>query len=80
MSTSAWLRRLIKESLSVTNHVGGEELVLAEVLALRAIVINLLYLIGTNSPLTQEAVTNVIASADNDKLSRALAHLTNKEI
>jgi hypothetical protein len=48
-------------------------------LALRAIAINLLFTIGTSSPLTQEAVAKVIASADNDKLAWALAQLTTKE-
>ena len=79
MSPSAWLRKLVIESNPKATQVSGEQVLLAEMLALRAIAINLLFTIGTISPLTQEAVAKVIASADNDKLAWALAQLTTKE-
>jgi hypothetical protein len=70
---------LVIESNPKATQVSGEQVLLAEMLALRAIAINLLFTIGTSSPLTQEAVAKVIASADNDKLAWALAQLTTKE-
>jgi hypothetical protein len=51
------------------------EVVLGEILALRKIVINLVYGRGAGQPLSEEHVRELIESADADKISKAAERL-----
>jgi hypothetical protein len=52
---------------------------LGEVLALRTILINLLFSLGSGKPVTPEAMQELIARADGDKSRRAAERLWAQE-
>ncbi len=51
-------------------------MLLGEVLALRTILINLLFSLTNGQPVTPEAMRELIARADGDKARRAMERLT----
>ncbi len=55
---------------------GEDEVLLGEVLALRTILINLLFSLTNGQPVTPEAMRELIARADGDKARRAMERLT----
>ena len=54
----------------------GDEVLLGELLALRAILINLLFSLGKGERLTAEAMKELIERADRDKANRAAGRRT----
>ena len=67
LTLSEWVRT---ELLAIREDDGAEVL-LGELLALRAILINLLFSLGKGERLTAEAMKELIERADRDKVNRA---------
>jgi len=78
-TVSTWLRELILDALQDEKYAKGEHVLLAEILALRAITVNLLFAIGANTTFTQQTVNSIMDAADRNKLTRAIARTTSKK-
>ena len=76
LSTSVWVR---EQLLALTNRRPVEEIVVAEILALRTIVLNLQFAHLRGDGLTTESVQQLIDRADHDKLRRARTRLGSTE-
>ncbi len=77
-SFSEWARETL---LGAARGVGADpaaEATLGEVLALRAVLLNLLYASNQERPLTQEEMQALIARADREKTGRAAQVLQEK--
>jgi hypothetical protein len=72
LTLSEWVRA----ELLGTNKDEGDEVLLGELLALRAILINLLFSLGKGERLTAEAMRELIERADRDKVNRAVGRRT----
>ena len=72
LTLSEWVRA---ELLDTKKHE-GDEFLLGELLALRAILINLLFSLGKGERLTAEAMKELIERADRDKANRAAGRRT----
>ena len=75
LSVSEWFREVV---LAATNHSHGspsEQTVLAEVIALRTIVVNLIYAFTGDGKVTKERMAAFIERADKTKLKRAMEFL-----
>ena len=72
LTLSEWVRAELLEA-----HDGAaDEVLLGEVLALRTILMNLLFSIGKGEPTTPEQMQALIERADKDKMRRAMERLT----
>ena len=69
---SEWARDVL---LKATKPNSGEQTVLAEVLALRTILLNVHFAVSQGQTLTAEEMQQLIALADQDKLSKARQRL-----
>ena len=69
---SEWARDVL---LKATKPNSGEQTVLAEVLALRTILLNVHFAVSQGQTLTAEEMQQLIARADQDKLSKARQRL-----
>ena len=69
---SEWARDVL---LKATNPNAGEQTVLAEVLALRTILLNIHFAISQGQTLTVEEMQQLIDRADQNKLSKARQRL-----
>jgi hypothetical protein len=69
---SEWARDAL---LKATKPNAGEQSVLAEVLALRTILLNLHFAMSQGQPLTAEEMQQLIERADQNKLSKARQRL-----
>src|SRR5216684_3472489 len=69
---SEWARDVL---LKATKPNAGEQTVLAEVLALRTILLNLHFAVSQGQTLTAEEMRRLIEQADQNKLSKAQQHL-----
>ena len=69
---SEWARDVL---LKATKPNGGEQTVLAEVLALRTILLNLHFAVSQGQTLTAEDMQQLIQRADLNKLSKARERL-----
>ncbi len=69
---SEWARDVL---LKATNPNAGEQTVLAEVLALRTILLNIHFAISQGQTLTVEEMQQLIERADQNKLSKARQRL-----
>lgn len=72
-AVSAWARDVL---LAAVHRHPIQELLLAEVLALRMIVINLHYVVATSGAPTTEEMQRLVDRADQDKSQRAEERLT----
>ncbi len=72
LTLSEWVRA---ELLDIRKD-DGDEVLLAELLALRAILINLLFSLGKGERLTTEAMKELIERADREKVNRAAGRRT----
>jgi hypothetical protein len=70
-SLSEWCRQVLLEAAADPAPAPEAEAILSEVLALRKIVINLLYGEKAGEPLDRERMRELIESADTGKLARA---------
>jgi len=69
---SEWAREVL---LKATKPNAGEQTLLAEVLALRTILLNVHFAVSQGQTLTAEEMQQLIARADQDKLSKARQRL-----
>ena len=75
LTLSTWVRRsLLAAPIEATLNVG--EVTLAEVLALRTILINLMFSVSQGKPVTAESTQALIDRTDADKMMRAMERLT----
>jgi hypothetical protein len=72
LTLSEWVRAELLD----TKKDDENEVLLGELLALRAIVINLLFSLGKGERLTAEAMKELIERADRDKVNRAVGRRT----
>ena len=72
LTLSEWVRTELLD----TKKDDGNEVLLGELLALRAILINLLFSLGKGERLTAEAMKELIERADRDKANRAAGRRT----
>ena len=75
LTPSEWVRAELLEPREGSGGAAGEVL-LGEVLALRSILINLLFSVSQGKPVTAESMAELIARADGDKSRRAMERLT----
>ena len=75
LTLSEWVRAELLEPREGESGAGTEVL-LGEVLALRSILINLLFSVSQGKPVTAESMAELIARADGDKSKRAMERLT----
>jgi hypothetical protein len=71
-SLSEWARDVL---LSVTKGSGIEQILLAEFLALRMILVNLYFAVTTGDPPTVDAMHALIDRADREKVQKAIDRL-----
>lgn len=71
VNMSEWMRGKLL-SRDIEKHGEETKTVLAEVLALRTILINLLYSLSNDQPVTAESMKELIARADETKAKRAM--------
>jgi hypothetical protein len=69
LTTSTLLRQTIVAASPLT--ATNEDVLLCELRAMRRILINLLYKIGTHATLTEESMRQLIHHADNEPSTRA---------
>jgi hypothetical protein len=72
LTLSEWVRAELLD----TKKDDGNEVLLGELLALRTILINLLFSLGKGERLTAEAMKELIDRADRDKVNRAAGRRT----
>jgi predicted RNA-binding Zn ribbon-like protein len=75
LAVSEWCRQAVLEASDAGAVRAEDEVILAEILALRKIVINLVYGREAGEALTKEQVRELIESADADKISKAANRL-----
>lgn len=75
LTLSEWVRAELLEPRDGESGTGTEVL-LSELLALRTILINLLFSLSNGKPVTPEAMKELIERADGDKERRAIERLT----
>ena len=80
LTAGEWCRQVLlaaseKEAEAGRTETRGAEVILAEILALRKIVINLLYGERTGEPLEEKAMRELIEAADSEKLGKAIDRL-----
>jgi hypothetical protein len=74
-SMNEWCRGVLLERVNGHVSEGREPVVLAEVLALRTILLNLFYALSRGEEITGEEMQEIIARADAEKLTKARARL-----
>jgi len=72
---SEWCRQALLEAASGPAQTPEAEIILAELLALRKIVINLLYRQAANEPLSERFMHELIEAADSEKIAKAAERL-----
>ena len=75
LTLSEWVRAELLEPRNGESGAGTEVL-LGEVLALRTILMNLMFSLTNGKPVTPEAMRELIEKADGDKERRAMERLT----
>jgi Mobilization protein NikA len=75
LAVSEWCRQAVLEASDADAARAEDEVILAEILALRKIVINLVYGREAGEALTEEHVRELIESADADKILKAAGRL-----
>lgn len=75
LAVSEWCRQAVLEASTMPAVRPESEVILGELLALRKIVINLIYRRDSGKQLTEEFVQELIESADANKTSKAMERL-----
>jgi len=70
MSVSAWIREAILAELSADQRVNTDPILLAELMAIRALILNL-FAAASKGPLTDESIRKMQAYADSVKQQKA---------
>jgi hypothetical protein len=71
LTLGEWCRQVLLERANSWTPKTVEQTVLAEVLALRTILLNVFYQIAQGVPLTADEMQSLIERADQDKLRKA---------
>ena len=72
---SEWCRQVLLDAAAGPAQAPEAEVILSEILALRKIVINLLYGEKAGEPLSEERMRELIEAADSEKLRKAAERL-----
>jgi len=72
---SEWCRQALLDAVAGPAPRPGAEVIVSEILALRKIVINLLYGDKAGEPRSEERMRELIEAADSDKLRKAAERL-----
>ena len=72
---SEWARDAL---LKTAEPSTADQTIVAELLALRMILLNVLFSVANHEPVTEEEMQNIIRRADARKLAKALERLTNR--
>ena len=72
LTLSAWVRDVLLGSSVDAGAMAAERAILAEMLAMRAIILNFILKLSARQPLTEEVSRELIAWADSNKMRRAL--------
>jgi mobilization protein NikA len=75
LSISEWSRRVLLDAANIGPGRAGEQAILAEVIALRTIVANLIYTFTSEGKITAEQMRAFIERADSSKSKRAAEFL-----
>jgi|SRR5487761_115985 predicted RNA-binding Zn ribbon-like protein len=75
LSISEWSRRVLLDAANIGPGRAGEQAILAEVIALRTIVANLIYTFTSEGKVTAEQMRAFIERADGSKSKRAAEFL-----
>ena len=75
---SEWCRRAVLRAADDGASQGGDGVLLAELLALRAVLLNVIFRLANGGGITQEKMRQLIERADRDKHKRA-AEVLNTE-
>jgi len=76
LSISEWSRRALLDAANTVQASGGERAILAEVIALRTIVANLIYYFTAEGKVTADHMRAFIERADSSKSKRAMELLS----
>jgi hypothetical protein len=71
LSTREWCREALLAAANIVQASPSEQVILAELIALRTIVANLIYAFTTEGKVTSEQMRAFIARADGTKVKRA---------
>jgi hypothetical protein len=72
-TVTAWVHDVV---LAAATPHPGDQILLAELLALRTILLNLQFAVANGEPLTTDAMKRLVDRADDDKHRRAFERLT----
>ncbi len=70
-----WCRETLLERAEVRKPTPAEQTMVSEVLALRTILLNVLFSISKGKAMTEEEMSELIERADAEKLTRAMRRL-----
>jgi hypothetical protein len=80
MSLSEWVRKELLKRAEDQRPSMAEQTLLAEMLALRTILLNLHFTVAKGEPLTAEYMQTIINRADATKVQKAIDRLAQKKI
>ena len=72
LTLSEWVRDVLLASSVDTGTMAAERAILAEMLAMRAILLNFMLKLGARQPITEQISRDLITWADENKMKRAL--------
>jgi hypothetical protein len=72
LTLSEWVRDVLLASSVDTGTLAAERAILAEMLAMRAILLNFLLKLSMRQPITEQVSRELIAWADENKMKRAM--------
>ena len=73
---SEWCRRVVLESAERETSESADSVVLAELLSLRAVLLNVMFRLSRGAPISEDEMRQLIERADRDKHKRASAALS----
>ncbi len=73
LGLSEWCRRVVLESADREASGQSDSVVLAELLSLRAVLLNVMFRLSRGTPLSEDEMRQLIERADRDKHKRASA-------
>jgi len=71
LGLSEWCRRVVLESADREASGQSDSVLLAELLSLRAVLLNVMFRLSRNAPISEEEMRQLIERADRDKHKRA---------
>jgi hypothetical protein len=74
-TVSEWARDVLVKAVKAAAAPSDAPVILAEVLALRSLMLNLLYRVATGTAVTADEMQRLIERADADKAAKAAARL-----